>query len=135
MLKAAIKPTGHFSALALNDNSDGVFYIIILQLKYSQLERLDRRSEMVSEDNSGITCRTTLKSATKAIGQIILGLLAIALLMASSIGFFYGLVLAGSGKDLLGGVLLTIVCNTFIFVIYEVGKRYLLSRKPVEPEW
>lgn len=59
-------------------------------------------------------CRTTLKSATKAIGQIILGLLATALLRVSSIGFFYGLALAGSGKDLFGGILLTIVCNTFI---------------------
>ena len=96
---------------------------------------MDRRFAMISEDNLGIVCRTTLKSATKIIGLIILGLLTIALLMASSMGFFYGLVLAGSGKDLLGGIFLTIVCNTIIFVIYGVGKRYLLPRKPIDPEW
>jgi hypothetical protein len=80
---------------------------------------------MVSDDNIGVMHRT-LMSAIKTIGLIILGLFIIALLMASSMGFFYGLVLAGSGKDLWGGILLTILCNTFIFVIYEVGKQYLL---------
>ncbi|MDQ1261861.1 MAG: hypothetical protein QG575_1042 [Euryarchaeota archaeon] len=80
---------------------------------------------MISEDNLDIICRTTFKSATKSIFRIILVLLAIALLMVSSMGFFYGLVLALSGKDLLGGIILTIACNTIIFVIYEIGKRYL----------
>ena len=90
---------------------------------------------MISEDNLGIMSRKTLKAATSTIGLIILGLFAIALLMASSMGFFYGLMLAVSGKDLLGGILLMIVCNTIIFIIYEVSKRHLLPRKPIEPEW
>lgn len=75
------------------------------------------------------------KSVPRTIGLMILGLLAIALLFASMIGFYYGLVLAGSGKDLIGGILLTILCNTFIFVIYQVGKHYLSPHEPVESEW
>jgi hypothetical protein len=91
---------------------------------------------MASDDDFDIIyANTALKSATKTIGLIILGLIAVALLMASSMGFFYGLMLAGSGKNLLGGILLTIICNTIIYAIYEVGKRYLLQRKPIEPEW
>ena len=76
-----------------------------------------------------------LKSVPRTIGLIILGLLAIALLIASLMGFYYGLVLAGSGKDLIGGILLTILCNTSIFVIYQVGKQFLFPHKLNESKW
>jgi len=82
---------------------------------------------MVSGDNLSITQRM-IKSIIGDIGLIVGGLLVLALLMISFMGFLYGLLLAGSGKDLLGGIILSIVCNTTMFIVYEVSKRYVLPK-------
>jgi hypothetical protein len=56
------------------------------------------------------------------------------LFTASALGFFYGVMLIINGKDLVGGILLTIFCNTVIFVMYEISKLYIFTKGTDDPE-
>jgi|GEM_PF-5268507 len=70
--------------------------------------------------------RMALKAIIKSVGLVVLGILAFALFIASAMGFFYGLMQAINGKDLIGGILLTIFCNSVIFFMYVAGQQYIL---------